>query len=84
MVVSGQVDNLGGSAFCPSGWTMTGGGFEQPFVADETKRDLLRASRPAAELTDYNGWFVVFDPRAANNFQLNGPTTVYAVCVLSR
>jgi hypothetical protein len=58
-----------------------GGGFEQPFIADESRRDILRASKPDQEFVTYNGWFVVVDPRAVNNFQVNQPTTVYAVCL---
>ncbi|MGZ4599323.1 MAG: hypothetical protein ACXVYY_08730 [Oryzihumus sp.] len=82
MVVTGQVSNLGGGAYCPAGWVLGGGGFEQPYVSDESRRDLLRASRPSqGSGLSYNGWVATFDPRAVNSFQVNQPTTVYAVCL---
>jgi len=81
MVVMGTVDNVGGGAYCPSGWALGGGGYEQPFIADEAKRDIVRASRPSQQFTTYNGWLVVVDPRAINSFEVNQPTTVYAVCL---
>jgi len=80
MVVTASVGNIDGNATCPSGWLLTGGGFQQPFVADETKRDLLRESKPDGFGVN-DTWSVTFDPRQVNGFQLNQPTYVYAVCI---
>ena len=79
-VVTSAISNVGGFAQCPFGYQVTGGGFNLPFVSDATKRDFVRQSNP--DLSGPTpGWVVTLDPVAANNFQVNAPSTVYAVCV---
>ena len=75
-VVTSAISNVGGFAQCPSGYKVTGGGYNLPFVSDVTKRDFVRQSSP-----DSQGWSVTLDPSAANAFQVNSGSTVYAVCV---
>jgi hypothetical protein len=80
VVVTGSISNIGGDANCPSGYRVVGGGFNLPFVSDPADRDFVRSSRPDTALGT-EAWSVILDPSAANSFQVNAPSTVYAVCV---
>jgi hypothetical protein len=79
-IVSAPISNIGGFASCPAGTRVVGGGFDLPLVTDATRRDYVRSSRPESAFGQ-EGWSVVLDPVAANSYQVNAPSTVYAVCV---
>jgi len=82
-IVTGIIGTNGGYAVCPSGYQAVGGGFDLPYVENPDARDYVRESRPAS----YNNpdmwpdaWYVLLEPAAANNYQLNNGSMVYAVC----
>ncbi|MEU0815205.1 hypothetical protein [Streptomyces mirabilis] len=81
-IVTAQISNLGGSAKCPSGTVLTGGGYQLPFQGDPAKHDYVRQSAPTQSGIGgaYDTWTVVLDPTAASNYQVNVPSTVYAIC----
>jgi hypothetical protein len=87
VVVNAPIGNLGGTATCPNGYTVTGGGFQLPYTTPD-RADHLRESRPTSggvlgTIGDgfEDGWWVSLDPVAANSFQVNAGSTVYAVCI---
>ena len=79
VMVESQIGNLGGSAKCPAGTNVISGGYSLPLVA-EGHEDFIRASFPESDILNQY-WTVRIDPRAINNFQVNQPSTVYALCL---